>query len=53
MDELTAKQKTELRTGGCIAVECRDRCEAYAYSYTLDHFKHCVCNHTQQAHAYG
>lgn len=51
--ELIAKQKTELRTGGCIAVLCRDRCEQYLFEFTLDQFQHCVCGHTQQAHDYG
>jgi hypothetical protein len=51
--ELTPKQKTELRTGSCIAVACPERCVFYSYSYTLDHFDHCVCGHTQQAHAYA
>lgn len=51
--ELTVADKRAMRTGKCAAVVCRDECGAYAYSFKMDGYDHCVCGHTQWAHSVG
>lgn len=50
---LTPAQRAALRTGPCIAIACKERCEAFDFVGTHDGFKTCICGHTQHAHAYG
>ena len=50
---MSPKEKAELNIGTCIAVLCPERCEFYAYDYTQDSFRICVCGHSQHTHARG
>jgi hypothetical protein len=57
MSELQAEKETVAqmnlkRTGQCVAVTCRAKCEVFLFDEVRDGFRTCTCEHTQVAHAY-